>query len=169
MINKKISHSVSFLLIFSISNLSLIGTTFANPSIKTVMSIGEELNTLFKKVNSNDTKNLRKLLERYPEQPLKSFLKRDIYNLTKKDKGYETVGYGTFLTIPSAGGGGIYLCLATQCLVNKGYNKCDKSSPSLTQCLSKPLKPLTLSKPLMLSKPLTLRNGTLINQNPILK
>jgi len=30
-------------------------------------------------------------------------------------------------------------------------------------------KPLTLSKPLMLSKPLTLRNGTLINQNPILK
>jgi hypothetical protein len=137
MINKKISHSISFLLIFSISNLSLIGTTFANTTVKTVMRIGEELNTLFKKVNPDDTKNLTKLLEKNPKRPISNKLKELISNTLKEDKGYQIVGYGTVVTISSDHGirGIHYLCTATQCLVKKEYNKCNKSSPSLRGCL----------------------------------
>ncbi|MEI6445833.1 MAG: hypothetical protein WCO29_22560 [Nostocales cyanobacterium ELA583] len=175
MINK-IKHSISFVLIVSISNLPLIGTTFASepkslkgdsaksstpiffndgiedltinsgsffvrsdllfqnqkyrninekyskqsPFIisgripKGVENLGEELKILFKTLNSDNEQEVSRMLSKYPIKSPSSYqIRRIRYQIAKK-LGYETVGYGTVVSLSS---GGIFVCIKSQCLV----------------------------------------------------
>ncbi len=175
MINK-IKHSISCVLIFSISNLPLIGTTFASETkslkadsaklntpiflsnidgletltvnsgsifvrsdllfqnqkyrntnekhsqfiisqnrIKTVINLGGELSSLFKKIDPNNKQEIYRSLSKNP-RPLSSFESKKIRKVISTQKGYNIVGYGTIVTLPS---GVMFVCIKTQCLVKE--------------------------------------------------